>query len=173
MNKKSTIIFSIVLLNTSLITAQTKFEEKKVGHEYYISIPEYMTKTLELNDVALAQYQNIEKEIYCIVIEDSKEDLKLVDLHFNSADEFYEDFILDYKSNFETNEVKNKKIFKVGNNSYIQCDFTYDTDEVYYSMLITIVETKNYYYKVLSWTIPEYKEKYRSEFEKIALSLRD
>ena len=132
-----------------------------------------MTRTLELNDVALLQYQNIEKEMYAIVIEDAKSDLTLADLHFNNVDEFFEDFMKDYKANFENSELKNKKIFKNSNYNLVQADFNYQLDDDVVSMLITVVESKEYFYKVLCWTIPEYKEKYRADFEKIALSLRD
>jgi hypothetical protein len=170
---KKSIILAVAIVQSFLAVGQEKFEEKKVGHIYYISMPEYMNRTLELNEVALVQYQNREKETYCFVIEDFKEDLVLADLHFNNVTEFFDDFVNEYKTNFETSEIKNKKVFKNGNYNYVQCDFSYEVDEEFVSMLITVVETKNYYYKILCWTIPEYKEKHRADFEKIALSLRD
>jgi hypothetical protein len=90
--------------------AQATLSEKKVGHIYYLSLPDYMLKTYDLNDVATLQYKNAAKEAYTIVIEDSKEQLEALGIKYTDAEDFLNSFLGDYNK-----EVKNRKVTSVKN----------------------------------------------------------
>jgi hypothetical protein len=68
-------------------------------------MPDYMTRTIGLNDVATVQYKNSVKDIYTIVIEDSKEELAIAAIFYASIQEFQEEFEKDF---IKDEEKKNK-----------------------------------------------------------------
>jgi hypothetical protein len=170
MKKFYTLALCFIIFSAS---AQTKFSEKVAGHVYYLSIPDYMSKTYQLNDNAEIQYQDTARVTYVIGIEDSKESLKDLGTSFNNAQEFYDYFIKDYLVDAENRKVTEPIAFIANGNKCIQSEFTYTADGLDLYFLITIVESKTYFYKILCWTLLESKDKYKQDFVKISSSLRD
>ncbi|MEJ5964141.1 hypothetical protein [Pedobacter immunditicola] len=162
------------LMSTTAI-AQTTLKELKAGNIFYVSIPNYMSRTTGLNSSSTIQYKSAVKDVYGFVIEDPKEDLVLADLQFSSINEFYERFIADFLKNEGKRQVSKPVYQQKGGINFAECDFTYyDKDvegEIYY--LVGIVETKVSFYKVLSWTTAANKDKYKADFQKILYSLKD
>ncbi|MDG2433037.1 hypothetical protein [Flavobacterium sp.] len=159
---------------TVLTMGQTKFNQQKAGNVFDIDIPDYMTRTVGLNDVATVQYKNSVKDIYTIVIEDSKEELAIADIFYASLKEFQEEFEKDFIKD-EKKRTSSTPIFTTKNNiNYVEYDVSYYDEElqieVYY--LIGIVETKSHFYKVLSWTNLANKDKFKADFQKILYSVK-
>lgn len=173
MNKIVTLF--IIALISATISAQTKMKEFKAGHTFNISLPDYMNKTMGLNDVSSIEYKSEVKEVYGFVIYDLKEDLKLVELNFNSAKEFYDGFMQDFLKDVEKKSISNPVSKKFNESNFIEADVEYfDKDanvEIYY--LIGVVETKKAFYKVLSWSAKENKDKFKGDFQKILYSIKD
>ena len=173
--KKAITIFSALAFLALTTCAQTKLKEYKAGHIFYVSLPEYMTKTTGLNSASTIQYKNVVKDVYGFIIEDSKEELALAQINYASINEFYESFIKDFLKDEEKRNVSAPQYQKKGDISFAECDVTYyDKDakiDIYY--LAGIVETKTSYYKVLSWAAIENKDKFKADFEKILYSVRD
>ena len=175
MKQNSLILFLFLALGTSIAFGQTKFIQQKAGHIFYLDLPDYMSRTVGLNDVASIQYKNSVKDIYTIAIEDSKEDLALLEIHYASTKEFQEEFANDFLKDEEKRTVS-KPIFQTKNNiNYAEFEVSYfDKEaqtEIYY--VIGIVETKTHFYKILSWTTMENKDKYKADFQKIIYTLKD
>jgi hypothetical protein len=174
--KFSTIIFSaLLILTTPLCFSQTPTKELRIGHSFNISIPNYMTRTIGLNDVASLQFKNEVKDIYGIVIEDNKEELALAELNYSSINEFAEDFLKTFLDDEKTKKITTPTYIKKGSLNFAEAEATY-TDaetnvEIYY--MVGIVETKTSYYKVLSWCESSQKDKYKEDFQKIIYSLKD
>jgi hypothetical protein len=147
---KNIFLLLVFILLPAAISAQS-FSSQKGGHCYTLDIPDYMTKTYSLNDVATLQYQNIQREAYSIVIEDEKAMLESLGIKFVDAADFLEQFIAEYKVGSE--------------NRKTSLHTTY--------MLITVVESKTHFYKIMSWTLAGNKDKLKSDFQKIAKSLKD
>lgn len=173
-------IVSILTITLVLVTTTTFGQngliEYKAGHSFNVSLPDYMSKTGGINSDAAIQYKNTVKDVYGIVIFDTKEELDLVEIKFSSTNEFYEDFMKDFViEEEEKRKVSKPQFLKKGDINFIECDVTYyDKDaqtEIYY--LVGIVETKTAYYKVLSWTSAKNKDKFKSDFQKILYSLKD
>lgn len=174
--KKTVALFTITLvLTTSSLFAQTPLKEYKAGHVFYISLPDYMSKTVGLNSSSIIQYKSAVKDVYGFVIEDNKEELALADLNYVSLAEFYEDFIKDFVVDQDKRAVSKPVYKKVGTTNFVESDVTYydkeATIEIYY--LVGIVETKDAFYKVLSWSSAENKDKFKADFQKILYSLKD
>ena len=173
--KKVIVNLVVVLI---LLTAQSfaqNVKEYKAGNVFYVSLPEYMSKTTGLNSVATIQYKSVVKDVYGFVIEDTKEDLKLVEMSFTSVTEFYDEFMKTFIKDEDKRVVSGFTLLKKGETNFVEADLTYyDKDakaEIYY--LIGIVETKTAYYKVLSWALAENKDKFKADFQKILYSLKD
>jgi hypothetical protein len=155
--------------------AQTNFTEKKAGHQYYISMPDYMSKTLGLNDAASAQYKNTVKEAYVIVIDDSKEELDIVHMRFSGAEDFYESFADGFLADQKKRKIGKPTTTTVGDVKFVQTEASYyDEDaKMKVNYFVTIAETKTHFYKILCWTDDKNKDRLRADYNKIALSLRD
>jgi len=175
MKRTIAILTTILFLFTTTISAQTTLKEFKVGHIFYVSLPDYMSKTTGINDAANVQFKNSVKDVYCMIFEDNKEDLELVQMKFSSINDYYENFIKDFLVKEKKKNISQPVSQTIGDNKFIECDATYyDKDvkgEVYY--FVGIVETKAAFYKVYCFGNLEAKDKYKADFQKILYSLKD
>ena len=55
-------IFLLLISLSVAVSQENNFTQQKIGQVYYLAIPDYMVRTIELNDVASVQYQNSQKE---------------------------------------------------------------------------------------------------------------
>jgi len=163
-------IATIFIINQ--VSAQ-EFTTKKGGHCFTMDIPDYMAISYDLNDVATLQYQNVVKEAYIIAIDDSKNHLEFVGLKFMNAREFLDDFIGEYKKDADKRKQGEIKEFVANDNKHAQVTLSWTDEEVDYAMLITTVETKTHFYKILCWTLKDNKDKLFNDFVTIAASLKD
>jgi len=170
---KRLLTLSLFLLLVIEGIGQTKFTDKVGGHVFTMSIPEYMVKTYELNDAASLQYQNTNKEAYVIVVEDAKDQLEILGIKFTDAKNFLDDFIKDYKVENENRSVKNNSQFVANGNNCAQVEFYWTEEGTNFFMLITAVESKTHYYKILAWTIAENSPALKTDFQTMAKSIRD
>jgi len=155
--------------------AQTPLKEFKAGSIFYVSLPDYMSRTVGLNSAATFQYKNAVKDVYGFVIIDDKEEMALADLKYGSINEFFEDFTKDFLEGEDKRKLSKPVYEKKGDLNFAECDASYfdkDADaEIYYH--VGVVETKTAFYKVLSWALLENKEKFKADFQSILYSVKD
>jgi hypothetical protein len=175
MKKLIAIFKSFLVFMTTNTFAQSEMKEYKAGHTFNISLPDYLSRTVGLNNAASIQYKSTVKDVYGFVIFDTKEDLALIEIKYSSAGEFYEDFIKDFLKEEKKRKVSIPEAQKKGEINFIESDVTYyDKDaktEIYY--LVGIAETKTAFYKVMSWATVANKDKFKADFQKILYSLKD
>ncbi|OYU96004.1 MAG: hypothetical protein CFE21_06220 [Bacteroidetes bacterium B1(2017)] len=175
MKKLSLLVVALIALSTSKILAQTALRAEVVGHQFHITVPDYMIRTIGINDAASVQFKNDAKDVYSFVIEDSKADLLLVDMKFSSAKEFYDNFIKDFVKDMKGIVQTTPKEFTKEGVKYVQTELSYYDKEVkgkiYYN--ITIAETKDYFYKILSYTSEANKATLREDLTNLATTIRD
>jgi hypothetical protein len=175
MKRTITILTTTLVLIASTAFAQTTMKEYKVGHVFYVNLPDYMSKTTGLNDAAIIQFKNSIKDIYCLVLEDNKEDLELAQMKFSSINDYYDNFIKDFLIKEKKRSISQPVSQNIGDNKFIECDATYYSKDakmdIYY--FVGIVETKNAFYKVYCFGNLESKDKYKTDFQKILYSLKD
>jgi hypothetical protein len=168
-------IILILALSTSTISAQTTLKEYKVGHVVNVSLPEYMSRAMDINSSAMFQFKNTVKDVYGFIIEDNKEELTLVEMNYSSINEFCEDFAKDFLKDEKKKTFSYPEYKKIGDINFAEFDASYyDKEakgEIYY--LVGIAETKTSYYKVISYTSLENKDKFKADFQKILYSLND
>ena len=172
---KKTIIALATLFAVNFSFSQTVMKPHTVGHPIHISLPDYMIRTIGLNDDASIQFKNEVKDVAGFIIEDNKDELKLAEMSYSSITEFYDEFIKEFVKGEEKLQQSKPVSKKVGDINFIEADVSYfDKEaeaEIYY--LIGIVETKTAYYKVLSYCSLENKAKFKADFQKILYSLKD
>jgi hypothetical protein len=175
MNYKIAAITLILFSVTGLAYSQTTLKDYTVGHQFHISIPNYMNRTIGLNNAAIFQFKNSVKDIAGFIIEDDKEELRLADLNYSSINEFYDDFIKDFLKDEEKRNISKPLSQTKDGINFIECDATYfDKDaefEIYY--FVGIAETKTTYYKFLCYGAAESKDKFKSDFQKALYSIKD
>ena len=172
---KKAICILILAFVTNISFGQTAMKQHTVGHPIYISLPDYMNRTIGLNDNAVFQYKSEVKDVYGYVIEDNKEELKLAEMNFSSITEFYDEFIKGFVEGEEKVSQSKPISQKKGDINFIEADVSFSRKdaktEIYYH--IGIVETKIAFYKVLSYCTLENKAKFKADFQKILYSLKD
>src|SRR6185503_368935 len=172
---KRTLSLLTIGLMSHIAFGQTTMKQYTVGHPLYISIPDYMNRTMDLNDDAMFQFQSEVKDVYGYVIEDNKEELKIAQMNFSSVNEFYDKFIKSFVEGEETVKQSPPVSQKKGDINFIEADVSFYSKEakteIYY--FIGIVETKTAYYKLLCYCSLENKAKFKADFQKILYSLRD
>lgn len=169
---KNLFLIVVIVLLPSAIAAQS-FSTQKGGHCYTLDIPDYMTKTYSLNDIASLQYQNIQREAYTIVIEDEKAHLESLGIKFVDAEDFLAEFVENYKAGEENRKLSPAANFNANGNSASQTALEWTEEVGNFYMLITVVESKTHFYKIMSWTLGENQDKLKADFQKIAQSLKD
>ena len=132
-----------------------------------------MAKTYDLNDVATLQYSNTIKEAYVIVIEDSKDELNSLSMIFQNPKEFLENFTKDYQLESANRTISEINEFESNENPHAQVEMGWNTEDGNFYMIITAVETKEHFYKILCWTILENKDLLKNDYLTISKSLMD
>ncbi len=165
------ILALLVLLAVSTTVAQ--FSSQKGGHCYTVDIPDYMASTFELNDVATLQYQNVNKEAYTIVIEDNKTQLENLGVKFINPADFLKQFVDSYMLDAVERSVSEITEFVANNNKHAQQELYWTLEDSKFFMIITVVETKTHFYKILSWSLEANKSTQYNDFIKISKSLTD
>lgn len=169
---------SFIILSLSFAfssQAQNGFTAFKGGHVFDVAVPSYMTRITGLNSAAILQFKNAAKDIYTIIIEDEKEEMKLAELSFAGIDEFFEYTIKSFLKDEEQRSIGQPLRKTIGAFQYMETDASYfDKDantSIYY--LFGIVETGTRFYKVFSFTSLENKDQYKAVFQKILYSVHD
>lgn len=167
-------IYIILFLLTFATKAFSQnFSTKNAGNCFTLEIPNYMAKTYDLNDVATLQYNNTVKEAYVIVIEDSKEELNSLSMIYQNPKEFLESFTKDYQLEAKNRTISEITTFESNKNQHAQVEMSWSTEESDLYMIITTVETKEHFYKILCWTLSEYKDILKADYLTISKSLLD
>jgi hypothetical protein len=169
--KNTTLLFIFALIITEAFSQS--FTAKQGGHCFTLELPEYLTKTWDLNDVASLQYQNTMKDVYVVVIEDDKEQLESLGMKFTGPREFLDNFTKDYQKESKKRKLFEVSEFELNGNKLAQVEMSWKEDDIDFYMLITSVESPKHFYKILCWTTVQNSDKYMVDFKTIARSLKD
>lgn len=147
----------------------------KYGHVVNVSLPEYMTRTIGLNDNASFQFHNVPKDVSGFIVEDNKDELIIADMKFADAQEFYDNFAKSFLEDQPSRKFSKSDVRKVNGNTYIHSDFSYFDEEakldIYY--YVGVIETPTTFYKLICFTSSAQKETYKPDFDKIMMSIND
>jgi hypothetical protein len=154
-------------------THETVFKEVKVNNRYSISIPDYLQPCADLHKDASLQYQNVDKDIYAIVIDEKKatmQDYSLdydIDLYFNSiASQPFLETIKDGKVSPPGRQ-------NIDGHKALIAEITgkIDQNDVYYRLCV--IESDYEFYQILIWTRAQNKDKYLPDMTRMIESFKE
>lgn len=144
----------------------TKWETKSF-EGFSIEVPDYLTASTRLNDAADAQFENGVREVYLVVLKETKEE---------AAGFTFDSYCEVVKENFKKGadaEIINENHVKVNSLSSFQFDSFARVEgyEVFY--VAGIFESENNFYQVISWTLKGRKDTYEADLRRIVNSLKE
>ncbi len=165
--------FLILIFVISSCNRPAVFTDVKINSRYTISLPDYLQPCADLHKDASLQYQNTEKDVYAIVIDEKKKTMVNYDLNYN-----LDSYFNNIASQGFIESIKNGKVSipgreTINGNKALVAEITgkIDQTDVFYKM--GIIETPFTFYQILVWCRAENKEKYESDMMKIIESFKE
>ncbi len=190
--KKVTLSLILLIITLTLSSCLGNSEKKKAGDDdfrtesaldlYEIQVPKYMTSTAGLNSDASMQFQNIYKETYLAIIEESKEEFieTFKDLgqyeEAKSAAGNYQTIQMNFFSEgMEVSRMSTPKKMKINGMDAEQVEFVGRVPEIDFDIyyLMTFVEGKETLYMVMEWTLSDNEDTYKDTFKQMAESFKE
>lgn len=176
-------LVAVIALTFSGCGNKTKFNEVKINGLYSMSLPDYLTEGYELNSEASLQYQNEVKEVYVIVIDESKEEFIEVfesigeyDSTKSAVDNYAEAQMESIEENMSevTSKSTMRKADLAGCPARI-CDVAGTQDGITDAMGFTVafIEGKETLYMVMTWTFEKTKPDYQDDMNEMINSFKE
>ncbi|MBN8702612.1 MAG: hypothetical protein J0M08_06080 [Bacteroidetes bacterium] len=167
------ILLLIIISALCACTTPIKYSDVKVNNQFSIHVPDFMQPTNEIHQKAALQYQNLEKEFYLLVINESKEQMKAYDLDYD-LDSYYKNIV----STPFTEQLKNGKVSMPGRmdihgKKALISEITGNINnaDIYYKL--TVIESPEHFYQVVTWTKAENKEKMSLVMDSVIQSFKE
>lgn len=188
------LLIAVVALNASFTSTEVgklkskeasdvKYKVKKINGLYSMKIPDFMTETTELQPDASLQYNNLFKEKYITVLDESKEDVEAFQRDYGVGDDLmsalgnYTDMRLQYlmESGIGIKDQTKLKASMINGHKALSTmiDATVpgiDEDITYY---FTYVEGTDHFYMISAWTLLSRKDTYTAEVKVMAESFKE
>ncbi len=161
------------------LSLEKDFNIVKIQNKYQIAIPKYMKQTNELNDEASLQYNNLFKENYIIVIDESKEafitamdEAEINDPSYSVIENYRNIQLQLLNGNISVSNEEQSKKMKINNLNAVQVSFVGKVpdvnDEIAY--ILTFIEGEFELYMIMTWTLKKYSKRYTGTYQKMAHS---
>ena len=135
--------------------------------DFSLRIPGFLTPTKKLHDEASLQYQNLVREFYMIVIDESRtafdsmiteNEMKEYTTNLDGYAKLVKDQFADRVEDLDNIEIKTGQTSKGRDLRFFDANATVDGLKIYYHY--GFVEDNKKYYQVISWTLQSKKDKY-------------
>lgn len=174
---KSLFLSITVLLLIISCQEKEEFNTITIAEKYSMKLPSSLSKSEDLNENASLQYQNVFKELYTIVVDETKESVDPILASDTTASTNLDKYTQLLKTNFEktlTNfkcsEIEKSLINGLDAQTY-SITGTIDNIDVYYD--VAFVEGKENYYQILVWTKLNQKEEYSKTIKEMIASFKE
>ncbi|VXA92612.1 conserved hypothetical protein [Flavobacterium sp. 9AF] len=145
-------------------------------NDYKIDLPTYLSKSSQLNEDASLQFQNLFKELYIIVIDETKEEFNKALMENGIENMFSKDFdgyVKLLSTNLQNNvEMKHKKekdtLINGMRTKLIMFDGKSEGYDIYYQ--VAYVEGNEKYYQLMTWTLLDKKDEHENIMNKMVSS---
>lgn len=177
----------VALIALTFSGCSTTFKEVNATGEtadYSMELPDYLTEGYDLNKEASLQYQNTSKEVYVIVIDESKSDF--VEMYRDILDDYDEDKsacanyaeaqMESIEGNMESVTSKTgPRTDKINGMDAMVYDLTGTQSDIVDGMGFTVafVEGKETLYMIMTWTYEKDKDKYQADMDKMIASFKE
>jgi len=164
-----TITASLLLVSCN---NETIFKEVKVNNRYSISIPDHMQACVDLHKDASFQYQNTEKDIYAIVIDERKKTMEKYDLDYD-LDLYFKNSSQPFLESLKNAKVSEPTHEQINGNKALVSEITGNMEQTSVCYRLGVIETPYAFYQVLTWTSAENKDKYEADMMKLIHSFKE
>lgn len=189
--KKLLIVFSVIAANFILnhpafgVNAhkKTPVREANINGRYSMMLPEYLTEDSVLNNEASLQYSNIHKEVYIIVIDESKQDF--IDVYtelneYDSTQSALENYAREQMESIRgamskiTYESKHR-LLKTGCGKAITYDVSafQETIEDEMGFKVAFIEGRLNLYMIMTWTFQSSIKLYQDDMDAMVKSFKE
>lgn len=172
----------VVLLATVLFLASCSESTQNVviDNRYSMDVPEGLTTTTELNDIASLQYQDMVNELYVVVIDEPIKDINDAIIEMEMQDTYstdlngytkliLEDFIPAVAPTTKT-EPADATINGLKAKTY-SMEADVEGTPAFYK--VAYVQGKETYYQILTWTLTSKKDEYGEKMDKMIQSFKE
>lgn len=147
---------------------------------YSMEIPNALNPTTDLNEDASLQYQNVFKELYVIVIDETASEFKdaLVE---NGIDSLYTNDLYGYSDllmtgvNMELGNGRSPEFVDKNINGLearvVDLDAVYDGLDIFYKF--AFFQGKEHYYQIMTWCLAERKYVHQQDMDDMINSFRE
>ncbi|WP_294824792.1 hypothetical protein [uncultured Flavobacterium sp.] len=179
MKSKPIICFLIALLLASCGNGPEATQTVK-GETYSLQIPESMSRTSQLNDQASLQYQNPMKELYIIVIDETKEEMQaaiddnsLYDIYSNDLQGYYDLVSNNILSTLSRDTLPRPTDTTINGlkAKVLNVEGPVEGQDIYWKF--AFVEGKKKYYQIMAWTLANRREKHEKAMEEMIASFKE
>lgn len=174
------LVYLILILTLSSCGVSDSVEPVTFQNLYSLEVPSFMEATTALNDDASLQYQNLIKELYVIVIHETKDEINNAitdnNLDFIYSKDFdgYSQMVVD-NFNESINIINRSEISDIIINGLKAKTFTLSGTvegvEAYFKFCL--VEGNDNYYQIMTWTLEDRKDKYSEKMNSIINSFKE
>ncbi|MFM2016756.1 MAG: hypothetical protein RL007_412 [Bacteroidota bacterium] len=186
--KKHILLSGLLLLLTVNLFAQNSNKDTTgsrivdVKGRYQMTIPNYLTEGDDLNDEASLQYQNIYKEVYIIVIDESKQEFKDIFIElgeYDTSKSILENYSLSQiesiNATMTTHTQGPKRSIKTQSSEAIVYDVAGTQEGIDGEMGFTaaFVEGRLNLYMIMTWTFEKDKPKYQADMDAMIASFKE
>ena len=170
----------ILLLFVSACSSGSKTNKITIADKYSVELPEHLTETKDLNDEASLQYQNVLREFYTIVIDENKQELYDVIDESEALSDYTKNLngfcklVIDgmvLNAGMENQTIEKDQVINGLPAQILSTTLGVDGYEVFYK--IAMIEGKNDFYQVMTWTLASNEETNKGEMEAILRSFSE
>jgi hypothetical protein len=152
---------------------ETVFTEVKVNNRYSLSIPDYLQACTDIHKDASMQYQNVDKDIYVMVIDEKKKTMQDFNLDYDIDTYFNNIASQGFTENIKDGKVSIPGRQTISGNKALIAEVTgkIEENEVYYKL--ALIETPYEFYQILAWTRAKNKENLEGDMIKMIESFKE
>ncbi|MGQ0827516.1 MAG: hypothetical protein ACT4ON_03870 [Bacteroidota bacterium] len=158
-------LFSFISISFVLASCQHEavFMEVKVNDRYSITVPDYLQPCTDLHKDASLQYQNTEKDVYAIVINEKKITMQEYNLDYDIELYFKSIASQPFLETIKDGKVSIPGRQEIDGHKALIAEITGKIEgaEVFYKL--AVIESQYEFYQVLIWTRAEHKEKFEKD----------
>jgi len=162
----------LILVTVVSCSKETIFNEVKINNTYSMLVPEYLSAAAKVKEQASFQYQNEEKEVYALVIEETKESLLNYGLEYDLATYFTNIVSTPFTEKIKDGKVSIPGKQKINGLDALIAEITgnINNTDIFYKM--AVVETPKAFYQVLTWSRADQKVNYEKDMMKMIESFK-
>lgn len=167
------LLFVGLVMLTIACNNKTIFHEVTINNQYVIQIPEYLQPCSDIHPDASLQYQNIDMDVYALVIDEKKEKMENYDLDYD-IETYYKAIALQpFSEKIQEGKISPPGTQTINGHKALLADISgkIETNEVFYRL--AVIETSNAFYQILVWTKAANKDKFLQDFTQMIESFKE